>query len=483
LQAWAWAEIGAGRLVPWLAIGFGTGIILYFTADQEPAVWAAVLVAVVAIAIAAAARRRPIGFPIALAGAVIAAGFATATLKRAIIAHPVVQSPAWNVQIAGFVETREERERSDRIVVRVNRIEGQRLADKPERVRLSVRKGMAPPVGSFVEFKARLAPPLEPLSPGGYDFARDMYFHGIGASGFVLGRVQVTKPPAEGGWWLRYAAAIDAMREAIDKRIRAVLPGDKGAIASALITGKRDAISTEVNDAMFISGLGHVLSISGFHMVVVVGIVFFAVRASFALIPAFGRYPIKKWAALAALATATFYLLLSGSEVATQRSFIMIAIVLVAVLLDRSALTLRTLTMAAFGVLLLAPEAVVHPSFQMSFAATLALVAVYAGGARWMSSGADTPLAARLALWGAREMVSLLLASLVAGSATTIYAAYHFHRLAPYGALANLLAMPVVSAFVMPMGIAGALLVPFGFDDLFWQNMRVSDFLLVQTAC
>ena len=180
----------------------------------------------------------------------------------------------------------------------------------------------------------------------------------------------MTKPPADGGFWLRYATAIDDMREAIDKRIRAVLPGDRGSIASALITGKRDAISTEVNDAMFISGLGHILSISGFHMVVVVGIVFFAVRASFALIPAFGRYPIKKWAAMAALAAATFYLLLSGAEVATQRSFIMVAIVLIGVMLDRPTLTLRTLTVAAFGVLLLAPESVVHPSFQMSFAAT-----------------------------------------------------------------------------------------------------------------
>jgi competence protein ComEC len=433
--------------------------------------WAAALGTAVAIAAAVAARARPIGFPVALAIAVIASGFSTATLKRIIIAHPVLQSPAWNVQIAGFVETREERERSDRIVVAVNRIEAARLAEKPERVRLSVRKGMAPPVGSFVQFKARLSPPLEPLSPGSYDFARDMYFHGIGASGFVLGRIQITKAAAEGGFWLRYLAIIDDMRHAIDQRIRAVLPGDKGSIASALITGSQDAISTPVNDAMFISGLGHVLSISGFHMVVVVGIVFFVVRASFALIPMFGRYAIKKWAAVAAFAAATFYLLLSGAQVATQRSYIMIAIVLIGVMLDRPALTLRTLTIAAFGVLLLAPESVVHPSFQMSFAATLALVSGYAGGVRWMSSGADTPLGARLALWGGREMVSLLLTSLVAGSATTLYAAYHFHRLAPYGAIANLLAMPVVSAWVMPMGIAGALLVPFGFDDIFWQLM------------
>src|SRR5215471_11161898 len=180
LRTWALAEIGAGRLVPWLAVGFGTGIVLYFTADREPTTWGAALAAVAAIGAAVAARRRPIGFPVTLAIAVIASGFATATLKRAIIAHPVIQSPAWNVQIAGFVESREERERSDRIVVLINRIEGQRLADKPERVRLSVRKGTAPPVGRVVQFKARPAPPLEPLSPGGYDFARDMYFHGIG---------------------------------------------------------------------------------------------------------------------------------------------------------------------------------------------------------------------------------------------------------------------------------------------------------------
>src|SRR5207237_917533 len=197
-------------------------------------------------------------------------------------------------------------------------------------------------------------------------------------------------------------AAIDGMREAIDKRIRAVVPGDKGAIASALITGKRDAISAPVNDAMYISGIGHVLSISGYHMVVVTGVVFFTLRALFALMPAFSnRYPIKKWAALAALGAAAFYLLLSGAEVATQRSFIMIAI----------------------------------------------------------------------ALLGGREIVGMVLISLLAGFATTLYTAYHFHRLTPYGVIANFLAMPVVSIWVMPMGMAGVLAMPFGFDGFCWRMM------------
>ena len=334
-----------------------------------------------------------------------------------------------------------------------------------------MRKGTAPAVGSFVELKAHLSPPLPPLRPGGYDFARDMYFQRIGASGYALGKIKIVAPPVEPGLWLRYASFIDGMREAIDKRIRAVIPGDRGSIASALITGKRDAISTPVNDAMYISSLAHVLSISGYHMAVVAGIVFFFIRAGLALIPSLAsRHPIKKWAAVGALIAAAFYLLLSGAEVATQRSFIMIAIVLIGVMLDRPTLTFRTLTVAAFGVLLLAPESVVHPSFQMSFAATLALIAAYQYGLPWRAD-ADTSLGARVALWGGREIAGLILASLVAGLATTPYAAYHFHRLAPYGVIANLLAMPVVSAVVMPMGILGVLAMPFGFDAVFWQLM------------
>ncbi len=391
LQGWMLADVGPGRLLPWLAIAYGSGIALYFTAEREPAAWAALLLLAVTSTVAVLARRRPVGFAVTLALAVAAAGFATATVKRTLIAHPVLQAPAWNVDVAGFVEMREERERSDRIVVRVHRIEGQRLTEKPERVRVSVKRGTAPPVGSFVSFKARLSPPLPPLRPGGYDFARDLYFQRIGASGFVLGHITTDAPPVERGLWLRYTIFIEGLRDSIDQRIRAVVPGDRGSIASALITGKRDAISTPVNDAMYISGLGHVLSISGYHMTVVAGVVFFVMRGLLALSPALsGRYPIKKYAAVVALAVVAFYLLLSGAQVATQRSFIMIAIVLIAVMIDRSALTLRTLTVAAFGVLLLAPEALVHPSFQMSFAATLALVAGYQHGITWMSAGPET---------------------------------------------------------------------------------------------
>ncbi|MEI9805425.1 MAG: ComEC/Rec2 family competence protein [Pseudolabrys sp.] len=471
VSQWALAEVAPGRLLPWLPVAFGFGIVGYFTADREPAWWAVAPLVLAGIALVYAARHRPVGFPLALGTAVVAAGFATATLKAALIAHPVLQTTISTVSLSGFVEIREERERSDRVVIRVHRIDERRATEMPDRVRIAVRKGTAPAVGSFIELKAHLSPPLAPLRPGGYDFARDMYFQRIGASGYALGSIKTVTPPVERGVWLSYASFFDGLRETIDKRIRTVIPGDRGAIASALITGRRDAISSPVNDAMYISSLAHVLSISGYHMAVVAGIVFFFLRAGLALVPSLAsQRPIKKWAAAGALMAATFYLLLSGSEVATQRSYIMIAIVLIGVMADRPAITFRTLTVAAFGVLLLAPEAVVHPSFQMSFAATLALVAGYQFGLPWHAN-ADTSLGARVALWGGREVVGLILASLVAGLATTPYAAYHFHRMAPYGVLSNLLAMPVVSALVMPAGIIGVLLIPFGFDAPFWQLM------------
>jgi competence protein ComEC len=482
LRDWVRAEAGPGRLLPWVPIAFGGGISFYFTADHEP-VLAVTAVAALVFCVAAFLLRRQKLFPVAVMVAATAAGFATATWKTSRVAHGVLARPMYSVSLSGFVETRDIRERTDRFVLRVAQMESPKSQLKLERVRLSVRKGTAPAVGSFVEVKARLQPPLAPMRPGSYDFGRDMYFQGIGASGFVMGAIKSVEPPESGGLSLAYAAFMQGLRDAIDARIRLTLDGDKRAIATALLTGRRDAITTPVNDAMFISGLGHVLSISGYHMAVVAGVVFFAVRALLALIPPLTvGFPIKKWSAAAALGAALFYLLLSGAEVATQRSFFMTAVVLVAVLVDRRAVTFRTLAVAAMIVLSIAPEALVHPSFQMSFAATLALVALVHVGMPRLFASPDHSATAKVALWGGREIMMLTLASLVAGLATTPYAAFHFHRVTPYGVLANLAAMPVVSAVVMPAGMLGLLAMPFGFDGLFWWTMGLGiDWMIAVT--
>jgi competence protein ComEC len=483
LRQWAAAEVAPGRLFPWVPVAFGTGIVFYFSAGREPVWWLAAAVAAAAMTVAVRVRASAVGFPLAVGCAALATGFATASIKSRVIDHAILLAPAYSVSISGFVEAREERERSDRIVVQVATIEAARLAERPERVRLTVRKGTAPEVGSFIALKARLNPPASPFRPGGYDLARDLFFQKIGATGIALGRIDVQPAPAAPSLTLRFLAAVAAIRDGIDQRIRAAVPGDTGSIASALITGKRDALSAPVFDAMYISGVGHVLSISGYHMAVVAGVVFFIVRAVLALFSnlALG-HPIKKWAAAAALAAATFYLALSGAEVATQRSYIMTSVVLIGVIADRSALTLRTIAVAALAVMLIVPEAVVHPSFQMSFAATLALIAICQGGLPWATATADTPLAARIALWGVREIAVLTVASLAAGLATTPYAAYHFHRTAPYGVIANLFAMPVISAVSMPAGLLALVAMPFGFDAPLWRLMGLGIDWMVTVA-
>jgi competence protein ComEC len=251
--------------MPWLPVAFGAGIAVYFSAEREPVWWVASALALAAAACAVFMRSRT-AFPIAVGLAALATGFAVAAVKARLVEHTVLRATAYSVAVTGFVEAREERERSDRIVLRVASIDGARLADRPERIRLTVRKGKAPAVGAFVAMKARLNPPADPLHPGAYDLARDLYFQGIGATGLALGAITPASAPRPPGWRLAFATAVENVRDGIDRRIRAAIPGDAGAIASALITGKRDALTGTVFDALFISGVGHVLSVSGYQV-------------------------------------------------------------------------------------------------------------------------------------------------------------------------------------------------------------------------
>ena len=416
--------------------------------------------------------------------AAIAAGFATATWKTARIAHGVLARPLYSVSLSGFVETRDIRERTDRFVLRVTQMEAPRAPIQLERVRLSVRKGTAPDVGSFVELKARLQPPLAPLRPGSYDFGRDMFFQGIGASGFVTGAIKTVAPPVSGGLSLRYAAFMQGLRDAIDARIRTTLDGDKRAIATALADRppRRDHHAGQRCDVHFRPrprALDFRLSHGGgrrrgvLHGPRAAGADPRADRRAFR--SRNGRRPRR-------LPPPPSICCCRAADVATQRSFFMTAVVLIAVMVDRRAVTFRTLAVAAMIVLALAPEALVHPSFQMSFAATLGLVALVQIGMPRLFASPDNSATAKVALWGGRELMTLTLASLVAGLATTPYAAFHFHRVTPYGVLANLAAMPVVSAVVMPAGMLGLVAMPFGLDGFFWWLMGVGiDWMIAVT--
>lgn len=467
-------EALSGRLILWLPVAFAAGILLYFAAEQEPSLLAACALAGILAAVAYAARARPVAFAVLLAITALAWGFAVATVQTARIARPVLVPPSGAIRIMGHVEGVEHRANADRMLLRVTAVDGRGLTHAPGLVRLSVPKGSAPPPGTPVSQLARLLPPLAPAMPGAHDFGRAPWFEGIDAVGYGLGRPKPARIEGPPPLSVQLATFVSDVRAGMAARIRASLPDPVAGIAVALVTGERSGVSATVEESMRASGLTHVLSISGLHMALVAGTLFALVRALLALSPALALgFPVKSSAALAALGGSAFYLLLSGNDVPAQRSFVMTALVLLGVMVGRPSLSLRTVAVAAVVVLALAPVSLLEAGTQMSFAATLALVAAYeriqpARG--WKPP--DGPVA-RLAFKGLVFFAALALTSMVAGLATAPYGALHFQRLAPYGLLANLAAMPAVSLLVMPFGLIGVLLMPFGLDGLAWPVMGV----------
>ncbi len=469
-------EVGFGRLALFLPVVFGAGIAAYFAAGSEPSLVAAASVTAGLAGLLLLARARPIAFPVLVTLLAFSGGFLAATIRTWSIAAPVLARPAGTLDVSGWVESVERRERGERLVIRIDGLSRLAPDEWPRRVRVTTTTHSAVKTGDFLRVKARLSPVPGPAMPGGYDFARDAFFAGIGASGFVIGKVAAVPPTAEAPLGTRLRAAIDAMRGAISARIRAQLSGDTGAIAVALVTGERAAISEAANDMLRASGLAHILSISGFHMALVAGLLFVAIRGTLSLVPTIAlRRPIKKYAALGALAGTSFYMVLSGGEVATLRSWIMTSVVFLGVLADRPALTMRSLGFAALVLLALMPESLLHPSFQMSFAATMALVALYERGAPLAIAATRKSGLVRRALMSLAAIVVLSFAtSLIAGLATTPYAAFHFHRVSVYGAIGNLIGSPIVSLLSMPLAMLAVLAMPFGLEGPILKAMGAS---------
>ena len=439
----------AGRLYLFAPLCFALGILLYFTLPHEP--WPALLLA--ASACVGWFGRHRIA---ARAGALFLAGLAVPALHAAILGDLPRSLPDGPRRLVGVVERTEGRgEDGSRLLIRLE--DGLRGA---ERLLLSARDPTQVAPGTRVNVVALPTYAPGPVLPGRYDHARRLYFEGVDGIGIVIAGPFPTGERSE-RLTDRARGAIASVRLAIEARITDVLDGQSAALASALLTGRRDALTEDTLEMMRGSGLAHVLAISGMHMGLFCTSLFVALRAVLALIGLSGvRLPVKKLAALGALAGATFYLVISGMQIATQRAYVMAAIVCVAVLLDRPALTLRNVATAALIVLALSPESLMGASFQMSFAATIALIAVYE---RWnmRTRGSETVLSIP-----GQQLGALFVTSLTAGLATSPYAAFHFSRLATYGLLANLAAMPFVTALVMPAGLASLLAMPFGLEAL-----------------
>jgi competence protein ComEC len=457
------------RFFLWMPVIFGIGVISYFSIRFEPTraeLWA---VAAVTGTLWILARLLPVtARPPVYAVVLIALGFLNASWRAHQVGAPVL---GWHYY--GPVEGKVvalDRSSSDKprvtlaepVLLRV----GSERTPKFVRVSLHSEDGILEPVpGSRIMVTARLSPPSGPVEPGGFDFQRLAWFRSLGAVGYARTPAVLAEPADVNS----FSLWLFEFRMDISSGIRDRLPDQAGAFAAAILTGDRSAIDPALLEDLRKSNLAHLLAISGLHMGLLTGFIFALVRYGFALIPFVAlRFPTKKIAAVLALMAGLAYLGVSGANIATQRAFIMVSVMLVAVLLDRPAITLRAVALAAMIILALRPETVMEPGFQMSFAATSALVATfdYLRRVQWwrtLQFGRFRRLS---------PVLALIASSAIAGAATAPISAFHFNQIAKLGLLANLLSVPVMGLAVMPSAVVAGLLSLVGLEQLPLQAMQ-----------
>ena len=457
-----------GRRILFVPVLLAFGIGGYFGLPREPTLPAWVALGLIALALAGLGWRfrqgRYAGLAsLAAALALVVAGALVAGLRTAQVRAPVLDFHYYGA-VEGRIVT-VDRSQSDAVRLTLDRVRLDRVApaEVPARVRVSLHGAQGyidPAPGLRVAMTAFLSGPEGPVEPGGFDFRRMAWFDRIGAVGYSRAPV-LALAPADDGWG---GLLVSRLRARVGSGVRAALPGEAGAFAAAVTTGDRSAMDRATIGALRRANLAHLLAISGLHMGLITGFVFAALRLGLALVPGFAaRFPARKVAAVGALQAGAFYLALSGGNVATERAFIMVSVMFGAVLLDRRALTLRAVALAAIVILLLQPEALTEPGFQMSFAATTALVAAFGTLRDWR--------AWRPPRW-AQPVLATVISSAVAGLATAPFAAAHFNQVPHYGLIANLLAVPVMGALVMPLAVLAAVLWPVGLSGLALWLMR-----------
>lgn len=455
-----------GTFFLWSPLCLIAGIWTYFALPREPPPAAFALIGLILVLLAGAARfKRSLAARILL---LVLIGFALAKIRTEWVSAPFIRAPTGETMLIGVVEDFEIRGPKRAVaILRISALDGKGVTRMPERARLTVSGTAKLRPGQIIKAKAQLFPLPAPAVPGGFDYGRSLWFDGIGATGRLYGDILVEG--TDSSWLLRLKAGLQDLRDAIGLRIRAVLPPGRSGVGEALITGERGTIPRAVNDSLQTSGLAHILSISGLHMSLVAGGFFWLVRALLALSTTLATsYPIKKWAALAGLLIGFAYMMLAGASVATQRSYIMLAVMFIAILADRPALSMRNLAIAALIILIAFPEAALTASLQMSFLAVMGLLAFHEVWSKWLArgEGVERGLISRGAGVIFRAVCAAAFTTLAAGGLSSIAAAYHFGRLAPYSLIANLLALPVISIAVMPMALLSILLMPFGLEAL-----------------
>lgn len=452
------------RLFYWLAIAFGFGCLLYFQWPDEPRQLTSILL-VALFSLVYWLLNDGAWRPILLLALIGSLGFAWSQIRSTDLDHVLLKRVMAETQLIGHIQTAEKRLRGSQFMIDVVDVKGLAQKHTPKHIRLYGKQldvaHLKP--GCRVVVRARLIPLSKALVPNGYDTRFAAHFRQEGARGFIRHIEQITCPER-----LSASARLQNWRLRLATHIENKASPEARGIAIALVTGLRGQIPPAHRDSLRASGLAHMLAISGMHMVLMTGSVFGFFRLLAACFPRINQfYDVRMACALLAVMAGFGYLLISGNNIATQRAFIMMGLVFLALMLGRHALTLRNVAIATFIVLALAPESVVLVSFQMSFAAVLALVAFYERFGRNYWAAPVTVRLSRFAYWRRRTwlyFITLLLTSIIAGAATGYIGAYHFNMLPIHALQANMLAMPIFALVIMPMALLALVLSLIGLE-------------------
>jgi competence protein ComEC len=444
-------------------IAFAVGIAAYFGWSREPSfVITAALIGAAAIGWWIFNRRAWRGFGVIWIVFLVLLGIGRAVWHTAEADASRLPVAERTYRIEGWVSAIEKSGKSERYVVETHKIRGLSAENKPERLRIRITKKPEPPIlaGDTINWLVAAKAPPSAVVPGGYDSGQVAYFRQIGGFGFGYGAPQ-RQADVELAAFNSLRRVVVRWRYKIADRVMAKAPVNTAGLQAALMTGVRRFIPQEQTDNLRVAGLAHILAISGLHMALLAGGTYSAMTFGLAcILPLSRRYDVRKFAAVAAIGAATFYLVLSGASVATQRAWVMSTIFFLAIILDRRAISMRSVSVAALITLGLHPESLISVGFQMSFAAVVALVATYQAWQAMRPPFTQRRLARKVVDF----FTSLSVTSLVAGFATGAFALFHFNRFAQYGFVGNLLAMPLFSLFVMPLAVVSLLLMPFGLE-------------------
>lgn len=453
------------------------GIIGYASMEEEPSWWLLMALPVWG-GLALLHRHQPPMRDGALAMLVMILGLAVSLWQTQRVDSPRIPERYKPWEVVGQVVSVSPDRGKAKLLVAVERITALKAEDTPRYVRFSVRgKAPLPRSGDRIRFRGVLYAPSPPVIPGGFDFARYFYYREIGAIGYALPPLEVIGLAPQQGTY----SAFSRQRTALQQWLLTHIGQPAAGIAIALVTGDQTAVDKRTAEAFRVSSLTHILSISGMHMSIVCGMVFFMLRSIGALVPPLAlRVNVKKWAAVMALLCGAAYLLLADFPTPAVRAYVMVGFFFCAVLLDREALSIRSLVWAAVAILAVQPSALLEPSFQLSFSATLALVVAY----RRMAS--RLPQEFRQSRGPLRRMAlyagGIVLSSLVASAATAPFVAYHFNQFVPYGVLANLLALPLLSFLVMPALLLALALWPVGLSGIALEAAEAGIQYLIKVA-